>query len=481
MSAENRTPIALRYVIQACHDFEGEAAYTCLASFLGESQGERTLKEVLIRSLAVHIISLSAYGHLMSLQGVTSAYHLQKNWKPIFMLLIFFLMPEVAVVQLVRRTCCGVVRWFRNRQQPFYSWYYVSMSLGIYASESSVGDNLVALHTINPRNLRYERKSYSSMWLGRLVVLVILLIQDLGSLGIWYRSYWVYSDHWNTFTHFDLQNSRMALGGFAVVVNSILITLTNLKWHHGSAEEVQLSSNTHDELLRSHIPPTGSLENESRCSQTSIRKKLQIYNDIFETRLGYFFPVEQQREIEAAIILNTIAVLTKQLTPHFNQHIFCLSIFIKEKSTKDTTSLPPPIRENSNERWGLSLEGLSVIFNGFGFNILPSLASILILISFCNRYLAQNTWLGRYLPRRIRASIVFSDKWITGGRSVVAFPCFLVLAIYLIGYIPIIRLMMDAQVQVSLSSLHSMGTHWDQLLVRAYRYKDPWYDNMYVL
>jgi hypothetical protein len=479
MSARNQTPIALRYVVQACHDLEGEAAYACLASFLGESQSERTLKEVVIRSLAVHIISLSAYGHLMSLQGVTSAYH-RESWRLVVMLLAFFLMPELAVVQLISRTCYGVVRWFRNRQHPFYSWYYVAMSLGCYTSESSARDDLATLHSINPKNLRYERKSYDIMWLGRLIVLLILLVQGLGSLGIWYRSYLVYSDYWNTFIHFDIQNFRMVLGGFAVVVNSILITLTNLKWYHEPAEDVQLSSNTHDESLPSHILPTDNFANHPRCSSASIRKKIQIYNDIFEARLGYFFPVEQQREIEAAIILNTMAVLTKQLIPQFNPHLHCLSAFIEEKTTDDTDLSHLLSAKHSNARWALSREGISLNLKGFYFNILPSLASILIFVSFWTRYLTWNTWLGRYLPR-IRVIIFFCDKWIIGGRSAVAFPCFLVLVIYLVICIPIIRLVWDADIQAYLSSLHSEGMHWDELLVKAYRYKDPWYDNMYVL
>lgn len=476
MAADSQNPISHRYVIQACHDLEGESAYACLASFLEQDGGERMLKEVLIRSLAVHIIALSAYGHLLSMQGVASAYHRQEKWRPAIMLLVFLLVPEVALVQFARRTCRGVLRWFRNRssrQQPIDSWYCVSTSLGNYTSESCVEKKLVPLHTIHPRNLRYERKSYDFMWLGRLMVLLVLLVQGIGSLGIWYRSYSVYLDHWNTFMHFDIQNFRMVLGAFAVAVNSILITFTNLRWHHESTEEVNLSFNANDESPQSLVLPIGDLGDRSQCPLVTIQQKLQKYNDIFETRLDYLFPVKQQREIEAAMVVNTMAVLTKQLTPHYNPYLLCLHKFMVDNNTNGF--------ELWNTRLDLPYEGVSLTSNGFTFNILPSVASTLILISFWNRYLVRNIWLERHLPWRIREFIVFCDKWLIGGRSVVAFAFFLVLAIYIIGWIPIIRLVWDVKFQAALSLTSSDGTHWDQLLIKSSRYKDSWYDNMYVL
>jgi len=77
-----------------CREFEGEAAYECLASSLGEGgergESERTLKEVLIRSLGVHFISLASYRHLMSLQGVTLASYRRGICLPVLMLVVFF-------------------------------------------------------------------------------------------------------------------------------------------------------------------------------------------------------------------------------------------------------------------------------------------------------------------------------------------------------------------------------------------------------
>ena len=67
MSVSN--PVAFAQIVKPCNEHERKVVYNCLTPFLGEDGGpQRTPTAVLLRSLAIHVISLILYDHLMSMQ-----------------------------------------------------------------------------------------------------------------------------------------------------------------------------------------------------------------------------------------------------------------------------------------------------------------------------------------------------------------------------------------------------------------------------
>ena len=118
--------------------------------------------EVLLRSLAIHVISLISYGHSMSMQGPMSLC----SWKSAAMILLFFLFPEWPVAQLVSRYVTTFPIGLRNR--------CIAVCLRSHAPSAGTS---VPLKNINLAHLQYERTTYNITWLRRFVVLVVIFLQ----------------------------------------------------------------------------------------------------------------------------------------------------------------------------------------------------------------------------------------------------------------------------------------------------------------
>ncbi|PVH98772.1 hypothetical protein DM02DRAFT_681103 [Periconia macrospinosa] len=476
-----QTRISFRHIVQTCREFEGEAVYTCLASSMGEGGGEseRTVKEVMIRSLGIHVISLAAYGHLTSLQGVVSAR--LSSWTGLVMIMAFFLVPEVTFAQLVWRVWRGSLSWFRRRRRPCSFWYCIATSLGVHIPAPSMGTDAVPLHMIDPASLHYKSLRYDALWVGRFMLLLLLMVQYMGSLGIRYRTYTVYADRWNSFGFVDGSNFHLALGGLTAVINSILLALTNLTWHFEPEEDFHLGSrrSTYQDMHTESPPPSGPLpttesSNDTPCLSVSILQKLQKHNDIFTARLEHSFPATQQRLIEGAIILFTIADSTNWLARHSNPYFLDLSMLIKEKNPDAANIESLPVFEYSTPvSLGLNAGGPFLRLRGFlDIYFLPYISSILVILSFWSRLFAGNAWLGRYMPRQMRVLLIFCDKWITGGRSLVSFPCIFVFGVFLMGWYDF-NGMWPNYLSVAHFAELANGTHWEQLHAKAYMFKDP--------
>lgn len=480
---------SFRQTIQSCREFDGEAVYTCLESFVGEGGGdsERTVKEVLIRSLGIHVISLATYGHLMSLQGIASARSCSKAG--FVMIIAFFLVPEVAVAQFVWGVWRGILSWFQRRQRPCSFWYCIATTLGAHISIPSMDTNTVPLHKIDPANLYHKSMKYDILWFGRFILLLLLTVQYVGSLGIRYRTYTVYADRWNSFGSIDGRNFHLALGGLTSVLNSILLVSTNLTWHHEPAEGVQLNptASAHQDINTESPPLSGSLPTAESvdaplCPSVSLRWKLEKYSNIFTARLEHFFPVTQQRFVEGAVILFTIADAPNWLVRYFNPHFLDLSMIIKEKNPNTSNIESLPVFEYSAApSLGLDTGGPYLQLRGFlDIYMAPYICSMLIIVSFLIRLFAENAGLRTYIPQKMRRLLVFCNKWITGGRSLTSFPCVFLITICLMGWYDLYGIWLNCLSARRFAQL-SRGTHWERLHAKAYMFKDPWYDNMYII
>jgi len=249
--------------------------YHCLVSFLGEDGGSgRKLKEVLIRSLGIHVISLASYGHLMSMQGVASA----PSWEAFIRLLVFFFVPELPAVQLASRVFRSSIQCLRRR--PYSLSYWLATCLGTRCQASTSSGNAVPLHKLDPTHAHYKRKTYGVTWVGRLILLILLLVQYSSVAGIRYRALTLFADRWNDYIVLDLRNFQMVLGGMAAVINSALLTLLNLTWHHAPAssdvEFAQLSSTT-EQITSKHQPrhPPAAETSATLPSINSIPQRFQ--------------------------------------------------------------------------------------------------------------------------------------------------------------------------------------------------------------
>jgi len=468
-----------RYAIQTCRSLENEAVYNCLVSSLGKSSG-RTLKEVLIRSVGIQVISLALYGHLMSMQGITSA-----PWRTFTMLLVFIFIPELSVAQFFSRVFKSSIQWLRSRSpspepsRPSSLWRWGGACLGSHISIRS--GTPVPLYEADPNQVHYKRSAYGVTWFGRFVLLVVLLIQYSSSLGIRYRALTAFSDRWNSYTLFDLRNFNLVIGGTAAVLNSMLLAMLNVTWDRTPApsdvESLQPSSTVE---LRTHEMQQ-NLESEATLqSSASIWRKIQAYNNIFMIRVNSLFPAALQHNIEGGIILHTI---TRSMSLFFFSPDFLdLSVLIMEKNPRalGLVSLRKPGKS------GLSwlFDPIMGPFLRWGFldiYLLPYISTTLVLIACGFRFMAHNTFVGEHMSRPAREFFKFCDKWITGGRSNVSFPFFFGFALCLTVWVDLAGLATNARWQVRWSSALEQGTHWDRLHAGAYMYKDPWYDSMYIL
>ncbi|CAI6330722.1 unnamed protein product [Periconia digitata] len=480
-----------RHVIQICRELEDEAVYECLSSFLkADDASERTFKEVLIRSLGIHIISLASYGRLLSMQGVTA-----HPPRALLLLVLFFLVPEISLGQLCLHIFRASVQEYRRPTFSFSHWVTGCLGSHVHITRDRC---IVPVHAVDPAHLRYSRMRYSLRWFGSFGMLVPLLAQYMASFGIRYRARTTFGDRWNSYTFIDQRSFHLVVGGMAAVVNCMLLALTNLewRWHLDTAstadvvESTQPSSSTSSSSSTTivHIPdnPLHSyMSAEHQLSSTtsplrSICHRLEAYNNRQIARLDHFFPVHDQYSMEGAIFLHTSISCIDAFMAYLNPDFLNLFWLLHEK-TKDIIDFS---HIGHSDITGFSPSSASPYARAgiFKTPLLPYISVMMILTSFCSRFLAGESFLARLLPWRMRKVAIFGNKWIAGGRSVISFPFFFCVALAMVVWVEWFGVVGQALWERHLDEMISArGSHWDRLHVSAYRYKDPWYDGMYVL
>ncbi|KAF2653303.1 hypothetical protein K491DRAFT_718137 [Lophiostoma macrostomum CBS 122681] len=298
----NANTALLLQAVQECTGFRGEDLYACLQDHIGASE-LRTTKEILLRSLGIHVISLASYGHLLSVQGLTSSRSSAVYQSP----LLFFLLPGLAIVQPLVRSCRVCIRKFHRPGRTSLG-YCIAAGLGTWVLVKETGGTK-ALESLEEEHVRCKRREYGFVWLGRVALLLGLLVQYVGSIAIWLHSTFVFDGRMNMFFLLDLRTVEVVIGGAAATINNIFLLLMNLDWHDESLATAPIELNDEQRIPTPlpvphphpspqseeiHIPPTKPwYEHFAR---------LRHINSAISTMLSTLTPSTLQLDIEFALL-----------------------------------------------------------------------------------------------------------------------------------------------------------------------------------
>jgi hypothetical protein len=378
-------PLLLRTALRNCAQMDGEAVYDCLKSYLGEDGGaSRSPREVIIRSLGIHIVCLASYGHLMSVQGAAS----KRLGQAFAMLSMFFFFPELPLAQLLDRVATTLVRRLRKRHVSLR--YSIAVCLG---SHVPVDDDIIPLSNLDSTHVQYERMSYNLIWVGRLILLLLILVQQSGILGIRYRSLFVLNHYGNAYCGIDTRNSRIAFGGMTVVIQSVLLALFNLKWHSVPqySESIHLG-NTEPVGVIQETPglqerfPNLSVESSSeqiQRSTTNSPSDSHICSNWCEYLLSDFL----RRSLEGAIVVGAIRRTVELLIDRSNQ-TWEIVAFMLEKDKNAIRFHPYYLLTVTKLVW--SIEGPILIYRRGRVSLEDYTALVIVLISRVIRLLSRN-------------------------------------------------------------------------------------------
>ncbi|KAF2791797.1 hypothetical protein K505DRAFT_388562 [Melanomma pulvis-pyrius CBS 109.77] len=182
------SPALLRQATQLCYHYEGEALTQCLLPFFGDPDSVRGIKEILFRSMAIHIAAIASYGHLLSLQHVT-------KWRSPYSylsLFLFILFPELSAVQVLFRTLKVSFRAFRVRKVSIR--YFLAACMGMHVADLGCTR---PLDELLQEQVECQPRRHGLLWMGRLFLLLALLAQYLGTISLWLHSRFVYHDREN--------------------------------------------------------------------------------------------------------------------------------------------------------------------------------------------------------------------------------------------------------------------------------------------
>jgi hypothetical protein len=190
----------------------------------GDIDSPRQVEETLIRSLALQIAAAIAFGHLLSLRKVSS------RWWPVSVLSIithaFF--PTLSVAQLIRNSL-SAFKVLHTKGVFRHLDSYVSASLGMHAMKASQPGHSQPMLCFDIAVLRRTRRRYDAWFLGRVLVLRVLLTQLTGTVFLWVRRARVYGGPYRLWA-IDNRNLEVACGAISVVFLSISIQCLNSTW-----------------------------------------------------------------------------------------------------------------------------------------------------------------------------------------------------------------------------------------------------------
>jgi hypothetical protein len=384
MSAAN--PLLLRTALRNCAQVDGEAVYNCLKSHLGEDGGaSRSPREVIIRSLGIHIVCLASYGHLMSVQGAAS----KRLGQAFAMLSMFFFFPELPLAQLLDHVATTLVRRLRKRHVSLR--YSIAVCLG---SHVLVDDDMIPLSNLDSTHVQYERMSYNLIWVGRLILLLLILVQQSGILGIRYRSLFILNHYGNIYCGIDTRNSQIVFGGMTAVIQSVLLALFNLKWHSvpqysesiplGNTEPVGVIQETPGLQERFPNPSVESSSEQIQRSTTNFPSYYHICSNWCEYLLSNFF----RRSLEGAIVVGAIRRTVELLSIHRSGKNWEIVAFMLEKDKNAIGLHPYYLLTVTKLVW--SIEGPILICRRGWVSLEDYTALVIVLISGIIRLLSRN-------------------------------------------------------------------------------------------
>lgn len=473
-----------------CSRYEGGAYTRCLQSYLVVAPPERASPEMLIRSLGIHIIALASYGHLLSLQGGTT---LQSPYR-YFSMVFVFLFPQLPGVQILFRTVRMSARAIHTRRVSI--GYFLAACSGCHVMR---GGLMIPIDDIERERVQSRSRKYNIIWTGRLVLLLALSTQFVGSLTLCLRA--IRFRLGGVGNDLDLQNGQVIFGGLCATLNSVCITLLNRDWDtipsvsediemsHDSSESIDISAETStvnesQTTFPSHRINDAILPNPDVKQQTSYQHNnlelMRRLNTSFSAKLSRFYPKSVQLDADRAFLAFHAFFLATfpygWQPPDWNRPMIWTDFSSGEEE--------PVYRDPPQLDFGCvftpwnKAEPLSHIN---WISVISALYYMQVFRIIINNLSAglSGCGVGRHLSPRCRELAADLNRWIFGGRSIFSFPLnFVMLLPVLLRYVEVgfdMAIIREHEVRYPLTD------RFTRTLIWKYFWKDPWQENMYVL
>jgi len=507
------SPSLLIQIVETCHQSAKEDFYPCLDEALGTGDSMRGVIEVCLRSMGIHIVSLAAYGHLLSLQGLTRSTSPTLFLSPLF----YFFIPEISAVQLVTRFVKVCVRLLRTRRMP--GRFYTAIVLGLHIQTPG---STISFEEIEENSVESERKIYNPVWFARLALLLAVLAQFSGSLAIGYRSLYLFNDRDSMHDLLDFRTIEAVLGGSFATLNSILILLVNMEWHYKPPNaSIELQNESRDlEQPHSNIhqPRTGSTADiesgtigfslqsttkrrwvkfrmQSQGAWNRCGRKYRQANKTLTSKLSSLLPKRLHSDLEMGFAVQCLFLF--EIALHWGQKVqnLCLQDPIYgDRSKQDCEHyfrgevfLDKFLGSRWRLAWGIALAWGIVTHSAF-WVVSPNgyVAIYLVLVA---RVLARgllslfsfSRCSDRVHPAIREYANRVNDAFLS-GRSLISFPFLLAFSLPII--LQWINIVLMAKKNLRFEK-YAKGAAENDVRTRVHfplaMYKDPWYDQMYIL
>jgi len=209
--------------------FSLKESHLSTEGWYGDVDSPRQIDETLIRSLALQIAVVIAFGHLLSLRQISNRWWLVS----LLSIIIYILFPTLPVAQLIRNTLSALWRARCKRVNLAFS---LGVSFGMYAATTS--GSLPMLH-FEVSALRRNQKRHDAWFIGRILALLVLLTQLTGTLFLWVRRASVYGGPYRLWA-IDNRNLEVASCSIVVVFISIAIQCINSTWEMVDVQPFEL-------------------------------------------------------------------------------------------------------------------------------------------------------------------------------------------------------------------------------------------------
>lgn len=466
------TNAVARKLFKECFDLDEDDIYNCSLAHLGELGASRTSSEIMWRSLGIHIIALTTYGHLMSTQGLTQNL---PGSQCMMNLVAFFFYPALPAVQFLHRFCATILRTVHYRHSRVPIRYWIASCLG---SQVVTAGKVRPLYAVDPDEIRRESRRRNATWVGRVIVLLLLLYQILGTIAILFRGVYKFQELDNRYSNEDIRNLEISIGAAWATLSSLGLLVLNGEWHH--VPPVASSLDFQPMELDADRASQDSDLDEPRMSlgADNLLKHMRQINATFVHWLTRTVPLSFQTDLEHALILKRLFVpfIAVSLPSTYLGRFTCLY----NPGLCKTEELTSWVRVRLVLKWVLIVSERCDAPTGYLTTLWTPLDKLYYAIMariILSNVLQLWIWIA---PTYLR---VANDvlQWIMGGRSILSFP-FAMLGILLHVSIAVRNYIMSVRIGWYYEGEQEYRSlSYQKVYNYLYRFKDPWYDNMYVL
>ncbi|KAF8531187.1 hypothetical protein BDD12DRAFT_44150 [Trichophaea hybrida] len=179
--------------------------------------GGRQTSEIIGKTLLIHITTVAAFGHLNSLRQASATTSL------ILQTFAFVVCPLYLPMQILQ-DILAAFRYGRSRK-PFPGYcFYISIMIGINAITET--NETIPLRILQKSEFQRETPTRTSIWYGKVVMLLFFLVQAVVTIILFVRRlqvqggcYWI-----------DNRNGLIAICGALAGILSLMVQLLNLTW-----------------------------------------------------------------------------------------------------------------------------------------------------------------------------------------------------------------------------------------------------------